>query len=257
MSIATQIQRIQQAKTDIKAAINDKGVIIPDNATIDTYPTYVSQISSGSGGGYDEQLFIDMIEGDITTLNIPDGTTKICDYACYMFTSLTSLIIPDSVVSIGMAAFNHCESLREITIPSTVTTIEGYTFGHCYRLTSITIPDTVREIGEYAFEKCQSLTDITIPSTLTSISNGTFRECIYLKEVTIPENITSIGGMAFYKCTSLNAITVLAATPPTLGANAFSNTNNCPIYVPAESVNSYKNASNWIEYADRIFAITE
>ena len=71
MSIATQIQRLQTAKADIKTAIENKGVTIPSNATIDAYPTYVSQITSGGGGSDYEQQLIDLIEKDFTTFNIP------------------------------------------------------------------------------------------------------------------------------------------------------------------------------------------
>jgi hypothetical protein len=41
-----------------------------------------------------------------------------------------------------------------------------------------------------------------------------------------------------------------------LGASAFNDTNNCPIYVPSESVETYKAASNWSSYASRIQSIT-
>lgn len=50
MSIATELTRIQQAKADIKTAIEAKGVTVPSSATIDTYDDYVSQISGGGGG---------------------------------------------------------------------------------------------------------------------------------------------------------------------------------------------------------------
>ena len=50
MSIASEIQRLQTAKTDIKTAIEAKGVTVPSSATIDTYDDYVSQISGGGGG---------------------------------------------------------------------------------------------------------------------------------------------------------------------------------------------------------------
>ena len=47
MSIASQIQRIQNAKASIKASIENKGVEIPTNALIDTYPNYIDNISTG------------------------------------------------------------------------------------------------------------------------------------------------------------------------------------------------------------------
>lgn len=49
MSIASEITRIQQAKADIKTAIEAKGVTVPSSATIDTYDDYVTQISGGGG----------------------------------------------------------------------------------------------------------------------------------------------------------------------------------------------------------------
>ena len=48
MSISTELTRLQKAKTDIKAAIEAKGVTVPSNDRIDEYSTYISQISSGA-----------------------------------------------------------------------------------------------------------------------------------------------------------------------------------------------------------------
>lgn len=47
MSIASEIQRLQTAKADLKTAIEAKGVTVPSNATIDTYDDYVAQITGG------------------------------------------------------------------------------------------------------------------------------------------------------------------------------------------------------------------
>lgn len=162
MSVATELTRIQTAKADIKASIEAKGVTVPSNALIDEYADYVDEISGGGGGQAEEDL-IGLIERDLKSINIPNGTTS---------------------------------------------------------------------IGNNAFQ-----------------STG-------LTSVTIPNSVTSIGGASFYGCSSLTSVTILATTPPTLvNANAFKNTNNCPIYVPAESVNLYKNATNWSSLASRIQAI--
>ena len=45
MSVATEIQRIQGAKADLKTAIQAKGVSVPSDALIDDYPDYVNAIS--------------------------------------------------------------------------------------------------------------------------------------------------------------------------------------------------------------------
>lgn len=76
-----------------------------------------------------------------------------------------------------------------------------------------------------------------------------------LSSVEIGDCVTSIGEEAFLECYSLTSITVNATTPPTLGAGAFNSTNNCPIYVPCESVEAYKSASGWSDYASRIACV--
>lgn len=46
MSIATEITRLQGAKSSIKTAIENKGVTVPAAATLDTYSTYINNIGS-------------------------------------------------------------------------------------------------------------------------------------------------------------------------------------------------------------------
>ena len=76
-----------------------------------------------------------------------------------------------------------------------------------------------------------------------------------ITSLTIPDGTTKIGYGVFYNCSRLASVTIKATTPPTLASDAFNNTNNCPIYVPAESVDAYKTATNWSKYANRIQAI--
>lgn len=76
-----------------------------------------------------------------------------------------------------------------------------------------------------------------------------------LIEVILPTTVTSIGWGAFLECKSLQFIKILAISPPTMVAEAFDHTNECPIYVPAGSVDAYKSATNWTRYASRIQAI--
>ena len=90
---------------------------------------------------------------------------------------------------------------------------------------------------------------------ITKIEKNAFYQCSGLTSIDIPSGVTSIGQGAFMNCSGLTSITVNAITPPTLGSAAFSNTNNCPIYVPSASVNAYMTATNWSTYANRIQAI--
>lgn len=45
------IKRIKQAKVDIKAAIEDKGVAVPDTALISDYDDYIAKIETGGSSG--------------------------------------------------------------------------------------------------------------------------------------------------------------------------------------------------------------
>lgn len=47
MTIASEITRLQWAKADIKTSIEWKGVSVPSSAKIDTYSTYIDQITTG------------------------------------------------------------------------------------------------------------------------------------------------------------------------------------------------------------------
>jgi len=48
----------------------------------------------------------------------------------------------------------------------------------------------------------------------------------------------------------------LPTTPP-LGGSSMFDLTRCPIYVPAGSVDAYKSAEFWSDYASRIQAIQE
>ena len=212
----------------------------PNGLTSVTIPNSVTSIG--------ERAFFDC--RSLTSAIINGGS--IGDKAFELCRSLTSVTIGNSVTSIGEEAFYECSSLTSVTIPDSVTSIGGSAFGYCSSLTSVTIPNSVTSIGYAVFANCSGFTSVTIPNNVTSIGNYAFSSCRSLTSITIPNNVTSIGNWVFGYCRSLTSVTVNAITPPTLGNNAFYDTNNCDIIVPASSVSAYKSASGWSEYADRI-----
>lgn len=96
------------------------------------------------------------------------------------------------------------------------------------------------------------LVEVEIGDCVTTIGDNAFWNCRSLTSIEIPDSVTRIGDYAFKNCSNLTSVTVNATTPPTLGNNVFTDTNNCPIYVPCESVDAYKTATNWSTYASRI-----
>ena len=191
----------------------------------------------------------------LSSITLPSSVTSINNYAFYGCSSLSSVNIPSGVTSIGEGAFDSCSSLSSITLPNSVTSIGYYAFASCTSLSSITIPDSVTSIDFYVFWGCTGLTSVTIPDSVTSIGERAFYDCSSLSSVTIGNGVTSIDDSAFRYCDGLTSITCLSTIPPTIENLAFDNTNNCPIYVPAASVNDYKSASGWSNYASRIQAI--
>ena len=193
----------------------------------------------------------------LTQYTIPDSVTSIGRSAFYGFSGLTSVTIPDSVTSIGNFAFAYCSNLTSVTIPDSVTSIGDSAFSCCTSLTSVTIPDSVTSIVDYAFYLCSSLTSVTIPDSVTEIGYRAFHYCSSLTSVTIGNSVTSIGDYAFRDCTSLKEVYCKPTTPPTGGSYMFSYYDGykpigCEIYVPRNSVDAYKSAQYWSDYADYI-----
>ena len=196
----------------------------------------------------------------LSSITIPDSVTSISIYAFSGCSSLTSVTIPDSVTSLGSWAFEGCSSLVSVTVPDGMTTIGAYVFNGCSDLKSFTIPKGVTAIESYTFNNCSSMTSIKIPETVTSIGNYSFYSCKSLIAITIPDGVTSIGKFAFSECDSLSSVTILAIIPPVGSAGMFINANDffdpnaspAPIYVPAGSVDAYKNSDYWKGYSDRI-----
>lgn len=222
----------------------------------------------------------------LTGITIPDSVRDIGPNAFYNCNGLTEINIPDNVRYIAEFAFRYCSSLKsfsgkfasadglylidsksclvavalgaidgEITVPVSVTRIGCGAFDKCPGLIGVTIPDSVTSIETTAFAECSNLAYVVIPNSVTEIGSWVFYQCNSLVSITIPENVTKIWSYAFSKCTNLTCVTVKPKFPPEGDFYMFDDTNNCPIYVPAESVEAYKSAPYWSDYADRIFSM--
>ncbi len=223
----------------------------------------------------------------LVNVNIGNNVTSIGNMTFSSCTNLTSITIPDSVTSIGDNAFYKCISLTSIDIPNSVTTIGDMAFSGCENLTSVTVGDNVASIGDNAFYNCKKITgvyitdianwceisfddwdsnplycahlyldkrlitDLVIPEGVTSIGQWAFVRC-GITSVTIPSSVRSIGERAFADCSNIASIYCRPATPPALDSYAFYMVLDAKIYVPVASVDAYKSATNWSNYADKI-----
>ncbi len=178
---------------------------------------------------------------DIIIPNSYNGlaVNEIKDEAFYNTGTLTSVFIAENIY-IGTRAFSQNIKLAKVTVSAGVTS-ELDAFYNNYNLTDVTLKHGVKEIGDCMFRVCKNLSEIIIPSS-----------------------VTNMGYSAFLGDSALKKVTILARIPPTLDKgsyNSFTIFNSCheslKIYVPAESVEAYKAADGWADYAENIFAITE
>lgn len=119
----------------------------------------------------------------------------------------------------------------------------------------VIIPAEVTNIVNNAFMYCTSITSIktiatqTIGESLLSANTG-------ISLIDLCADTTNIKWHSFYTTTGSITLICRAATPPSLNAQSFGS-NLVSIQVPAESVDTYKAASNWSSYASIITAIQE
>ncbi|MBQ8365496.1 MAG: leucine-rich repeat protein [Bacteroidaceae bacterium] len=184
---------------------------------------------------------------------IPQGITKIADYAFSGHFRLGSINIPESVTYIGDYAFHYCPFYR-IALPQGLTHIGDYAFQMCNKLVEIDIPQNVTYIGEAALSNCGYST-LVIPDKVTYIGAWAFDKCPNLTTVTIGESVASIGVFAFDGCDKLTKIVsripadkLFAVDGSVFGSVA----GSCTLYVPRGAKATYQKTAGWNHFAEII-----
>lgn len=132
-----------------------------------------------------------------------------------------NLVIPEGYTRIDEYAFQNAKTLKSVSLPTTLEYIGYYAFQNCTGLTSVTIPGGVKYINRGAFNGCTSLTEVKIANGVTLIGTdsegkfsgqvkpsgyGSFEGCTSLKTVHIPRSVKSIGEYSFYNCPALSDV---------------------------------------------------
>lgn len=97
--------------------------------------------------------------------------------------NLEVAIIPEGYTRIGDFAFYGCKSLKEIKLPRSLKEIGKHAFEGCDSLASIILPDNLSEIDEYAFYECSALKNIVIPRGTWMLGSECFGKCMNLTKV--------------------------------------------------------------------------
>ena len=181
--------------------------------------------------------------------------------------------------------FMNMANLVEVTLPPQITVFEGYEFSGCSKLQVLNGLDRITWFGQRSLIGCTALSfeldfqNISIIGRNGSYGDGTFTDSGLKGLVDIPEGKTVIGNICTgtkiskiilpttttsiiwslcQNCTELKIAVCKAVTPPT-GIESYT-FNGChselKIYVPDESVDTYKSATKWSLYSSKILPIS-
>ena len=111
MSVQSELTRLENAKAAIKAAIEGKGVTVPDATPLDGMAALIESIEAG-GGGYEVSCGIINLAENSTTITFEHGLSKAPDYV--------SIFLP-----IGYSYKSNANSLRTYYKKHGYSSIEG------------------------------------------------------------------------------------------------------------------------------------
>ena len=213
--------------------------------------------------------------------SLPNYIDNVFNYA-FAYTGIRGKL--ELTSSIREYAFSYCDKITDITLTMYDGDLRTGAFLGCYNLKKVEfiIPDVVQggtysnssfsfAIWEKAFEGCQNLETVIFPETTTVVYEGkNYNVRWYISsrafsttgfsEFTLPANIGWIEAGILDWCDNLKSVYIEATTPPFIvsdGIKLFETCSNLEsIYVPAASVDAYKAADGWKNYADKIRAMS-
>jgi len=226
MSIASEITRLQNAKADIKTAIENKGGTV--SGTIDNYATAIDNLPSG-GGSYTDYFY----ESTNKTVSENTGGWKNLIKSIKINTAkqdLTAFVMNCKAENIDLSEFDptitrtkvamlfyQCSNVKQLDISKIkiggLSTNSTDVFYDCSNLETIIGLENQdfsgsKSIGSM-FSGCKKLKNIpNINASSSSEIYNTFSGCNALESIGIIDcdNVTAVGTGAFYQCTSLKNV---------------------------------------------------
>ena len=227
MSISNEITRLQTAKSDLKSAIENKGVTVPSAIKLDGYASLVDDIetmtvdpiSITSNGTYSAPSghAYSPVTVSVPTFT-PTGTLSITENGTYNVEAFAQAEVMVSGGGGGKESEIIDRTISGEYVNGEVTIIGSYAFYFCSKLTTASFPQA-RAISSYAFYSCSSLTTISFPQ-VNYIGSSAFAYCSKLTTASFPQ-ASAISVYAFYNCFSLTTVNFPQAS--TIGSSAFVN----------------------------------
>jgi hypothetical protein len=247
-----------------------------------------AEFSGATVSSIPENLFSQ--NSEITELGSMFSGAKITSIPALLFDNLPSLKHVDSL-------FSYCTNLTTVPVDlfdknplleyasslfyncSKLESVNGNLFSNCPDLKGLdnmfygsglkTLPaallshsSAIRGIN-YLFTNSKLVSvpgNFTIANISQNVSiNCLFYNCPLLETADIHESWSRLGDQWFCYCPSMRWVKVRSTAPPQMGYYVFGSSENpqFPIYVPDEAINDYKAATGWIDYANRIFPLSQ
>ena len=219
----------------------------------------------------------------VTSIDIPEGVTKIDDWAFNGCSRLEYIEFPNSLVSLGKWVFYNCRSITNLNIPRNLTEIaytalaglSGVMYFTCspfnpkYKAvdgiiynkdmtmlvaypqaapaTSFDIPSTVTTLYDYCLHNCDNLVEVTIPESVTLFGMNIFSGCDNIESIEVPDGVTKMGLTVFGQCPKLSYVH-LPASLDTINNSCFYGCNSLTeVIIPANVRYIGKNAFAYCE----------
>ncbi len=140
-----------------------------------------------------------------------------------------------------------CSPLSEemITIKPT-TSIDERAFQRC-RIASLTINNTY-VTGPFLCSYCNNLKEVKLENGIKETQGmGAFFCCPELNSIDLPESFEKLSNRMLFGCINLKTIICRAKKAPAVDKYAFTGVDvkACTLYVPAESIEEYRNNNDW------------
>ena len=181
-------------------------------------------------------------------LEIQQGVEFLGDWT-FSETGVTEVIIPSSMKRIDEGLFYGAE-LRTILLPDSITVIDNHAFERT-KLNDIRIPDSVISIGESAFDDCKRLTIAMISKSTQYIGDNAFRNCKNLSRLLVRSLIPPVLQMSYNDRGKIHCFDI------EVDPGVYKLNEKLEICVPMESVELYKTAEGWKEYANNIIGVSD
>jgi len=189
------------------------------------------------------------VPADIAVNGSKYPVTGVTPFACVYCEGLTSVNLPEGVTRIGFGAFSDCSNLESVSLPASLTTLGDWAFYRDGSLQQVSVPEATRRVGACTFAFCTSLSKVEMPRGVKSIAQHAFYYCSSLQEVLIPGSVDQIGEYTFAYCTNLTKIQ-LEGWPIAITEDVFEgvDVSSCTLVVPTDQVEAYKEADVWKDF---------